>query len=79
MRSIFADLTEIAPTLKKMNYEKKSQYDFKMNLIDLGSRINHAINVNNYDIIFEATKFYLKHWKYAKDNRDKADRNYVLE
>ena len=50
-----------------------------MNLIDLGSRINHAINVNNYDIIFEATKFYLKHWKYAKDNRDKADRNYVLE
>lgn len=50
-----------------------------MNLIDLGSRINHAININNYDIIFEAAKFYLKQWKLAKDNRDKADRNYVLE
>jgi hypothetical protein len=24
MRSIFADLAEIAPSLKKMNYEKKS-------------------------------------------------------
>ena len=33
----------------------------------------------NYDIIFEATKFYLKQWKFVKDNRDKADRNYVLE
>lgn len=79
MRSIFADLAEIAPSLKKMNYEKKSQYELKMNLIDLGSRFNHAINVNNYDIIFEATKFYLKQWKFVKDNRDKADRNYVLE
>jgi hypothetical protein len=37
-----------------------------MNLIDLGSRINHAINTNNYEMIFEAAKFYLKQWKFAK-------------
>lgn len=50
-----------------------------MKLIDLGARLNDNINLNNFDSVYQATKYYLKQWKITKDNKDRQDRNYVLE
>jgi hypothetical protein len=45
----------------------------------MGARINDSINLNNYDTILQAAKYNLKQWKIIKDNKDRPDRNYVLE
>ena len=69
----------IAPSLKKGTYEKKSEFEYKMKLIDIGARLNDNLNLTHYDTVVQATKFYLKQWKQTKDNKDRNDRNYVLE
>lgn len=69
----------MVPSLKKGTYEKKAEFDYKIKLIELCSRINDNLNVANYDIIFQAAKFHLKQWKMMKDNKERPDRNYVLE
>ena len=48
-------------------------------MIDLGSRVNDALNVTHYETVLQAAKYYLKQWRTLKDNRDRPDRNYVLE
>jgi hypothetical protein len=45
----------------------------------LGSRVNDGININHYETIYQAAKYYLRQWKTQKDNKDRPDRNYVLE
>jgi len=45
----------------------------------MGSRINDNVNINLYDSIFQAAKFYLRQWKNLKDIKDRTDRNYILE
>jgi len=40
-----------------------------MKLIMLGSRLNDSININQYENIIQATKYYLKQWKINKDNK----------
>jgi hypothetical protein len=42
-----------------------------MKLIELGTRINDTINVQNYDTVFQAAKHYLRQWKMLKDNKDR--------
>jgi hypothetical protein len=41
--------------------------------------VNDSININHYDTVYQAAKFYLRQWKLQKDNKDRVDRNYVLE
>ena len=41
--------------------------------------MNDALSVNHYELVYEATKYYLSQWKALKDNKDRPDRNYVLE
>lgn len=48
-------------------------------MIDLGARVNDALNVTHYDTVLQAAKHYLKQWRLLKDNKDRPDRNYVLE
>ena len=68
----------MASSMKKLTYEKKSEFDYKLKLIDLASRANDALNVTHYEIVLQAAKFYLRQWRTFKDNRDRNDRNYVL-
>ena len=68
----------MASSMKKSTYEKKSEFDYKLKLIGLSSRVNDALNVTHYDIVLQAAKYYLKQWRTLKDNRDRPDRNYVL-
>lgn len=50
-----------------------------MKLIDLGWRVNDKLNINAYDTVYSAAKHYLREWRAAKENKDRPDRNYVLE
>ena len=79
IKQIFRDIAYISPTLKKMTYEKKSEFEYRLRLIDLGCRINDGFTVAQYETVFLAAKHYLRQWKAIKDTRDRADRNYVLE
>ena len=72
-------MAELAPSLKKGTYEKKTEFDYKIKLIDMASRLNDSLNVAHYETLFHAAKYYLKQWKMMKDNKDRADRNYILE
>ena len=45
----------------------------------MASRLNDSLNVAHYETLFHAAKYYLKQWKMMKDNKDRADRNYILE
>jgi len=45
----------------------------------MSSRINDSVNINLYDSIFQAAKFYLRQWTNLKDGKDRNDRNYILE
>lgn len=78
MKALFREMAEMG-SMKKMTYEKKSEYEYKMRLIELGSRVNDSININHYEIIYQAAKHYLRQWRTQKENKERADRNYVLE
>lgn len=45
----------------------------------MGSRVNDKVQIQNYDSIFQAAKYYLRKWKESKDNKDRPERNYILE
>ena len=79
LKSIFKEMADVSPCLKKGTYQKKSEFDFKLKLMDLASRLNDNLNVHNYDVLYQAAKFYLKQWKSLKDIKDRPDRNYILE
>ena len=78
MKSLFREMADMAATMKKMTYEKKSEYEYKMRLIELGSRVNDNLNINHYETICQAAKYYLRQWRTQKENKERADRNYVL-
>jgi hypothetical protein len=79
MKGLFRELADLAGSMKKMTYEKKAEFEYKMRLIDLGARVNDALNVTHYETVLQATKHYLRQWRLLKDNKERADRNYVLE
>jgi hypothetical protein len=79
MKGLFRELADLAGSMKKMTYEKKAEFEYKMRLIDLGARVNDALNITHYETVLQATKHYLRQWRLLKDNKERADRNYVLE
>lgn len=79
MKGLFRELADLASSMKKMTYEKKSEFEYKLRIIDLGSRVNDALNVTHYEAVLQAAKYYLRQWRALKDSKDRPDRNYVLE
>lgn len=79
MKGLFHELVEVAATMKKLTYEKKSEFDYKLRLIDFGARVNDALNFTHYETVLQAAKYYLRQWRMLKDNKERPDRNYVLE
>jgi hypothetical protein len=79
MKGVFRELLDGAASLKKMTYEKKSEFEYRLKLIELGARLNDAVGLGSYESVLGAAKYYLRVWRAQKEGREKVERNYILE